>query len=295
MGLEDTLAFVAVVDAGSFSAAARRLGVPKSTLSRQVARLEDRLGARLLQRTTRKVSSTDIGRAFYERCGPAIEELQNAERMAQDTSGPPKGKLKVSCPFDLARDELIHTIPEWRQRYPEIELELFLSQQRVDLVADKFDVALRGGSFPDSSFISRKIFGSEMLLCASPDYLDRAGRPQHPDELLGHESVSMPFPGQSLPFEGPDGPTQIKLQPWFVANEWGVLRTLQLAGLGLGPQIIQHVADDLAQGHLERVLPDYNRTDGGLYAVYPSRHHLSRKVRVFVDFLVEMLPPRLEH
>lgn len=289
MDLDETLAFVAVVDAGSFTAAARRLQIPKSTLSRQVSRLEGRLGARLLHRTTRRLSTTETGRAYFERCHAAIGEIRDAQRLAQDVSGVPKGKLRVSCPFDLARDHLGGLLAEFRRRYPELELELMLGQQRIDLVAERIDVALRGGELPDSSFVSRKIVGSEVVLCASPGYLDRRGRPTTVAELAEHDTVSMPFPGHVLELDGPDGRVDVTLAPWLVANEWGVLRRAILDGGGIGPNIIQSVQDDFVTGCLERVLPDHGHRAGGLYAVYPSRHHLSPKVRVFVDFVAETI------
>jgi len=285
---KETLAFVTVVEEGSFTAAARRLGSPKSTVSKQVSRLEERLGVRLLHRTTRKLRLTETGQAYYERCQPAIAELRAAERLAQDVGGAPRGNLKVACPFDFARERLMGWVLEFHRRYPDITVELVLSQQRSDMLAQGIDVALRGGSLPDSSFVSRKLYGSELLLCASPEYLDARGRPQTLAELAGHDMVSMP--GMSgFRLAGPRGPEPLTLDPWFVANEWGVLRRVLIDGGGIGANIIEWVKHDLQDGALERVLPDYGSTEGGFYAVYPSRHHLSPKVRVFVDFLVEQV------
>jgi DNA-binding transcriptional LysR family regulator len=287
MQLNETLAFVTVVDAGSFTAAGKRLGVPKSTLSKQVTRLEQRLGARLLQRTTRKLSLTETGHAYFARCQNAIAEIADAERLAQDVSGTPKGRLRVSCPFDFGRDHLSRWTADFRRRYPEIELEIVLSQAQIDMIAEGIDVALRGGSLPDSSLVSRKLSASELLLVASPDYLDRRGRPESLAELLEHDAVSMPFPRQGFMIDGPNGPEPFRLDPWLIANEWGFLRRALLDGMGIGPSIIQSVHEDLTAGRLERVLPQYGLRRGGLYAVYPSRHHLSPKVRVFVDFVAE--------
>ena len=287
MQLNETLAFVTVVDAGSFTAAGKRLGVPKSTLSKQVTRLEQRLGARLLQRTTRKLSLTETGQAYFARCQHAIAEIADAERLAQDVSGVPKGRLRVSCPFDFGRDHLSRWTTEFRGRYPGIELEFVLSQARIDMIAEGIDVALRGGSLPDSSLVSRRLSADELLLAASPDYLDRRGRPETIAELLAHDTVSMPFPPRGISLDGPNGPELIRLEPWLVANEWGFLRRAMLDGMGIGPAITQTVREDLVAGRLERVLPQYGLRGGGLYAVYPSRHHLSPKVRVFVDFVAE--------
>jgi DNA-binding transcriptional LysR family regulator len=285
--LNETLAFVAVVEAGSFTEAGRRLEVPKSTLSKQVSRLEERLGARLLQRSTRKLALTETGRAFFERCRPAIEDLREAERVAQDVAGAPRGTLKVTAPFDFARDMLAPLMPELRQRYPEIDFHLVLSQRRIDMLAEGIDVALRGGQLPDSSFVSRLIFRSSVILCANPNYLERRGRPKTVADLADHDAVCMPFP--EIRFQGPDGDVVLPLCPSIVANEWGFLLRCIRDGLGLGPMISTAIRADLEAGRLEQVLPGYGIPRGGLYAVYPSRHHLSPKVRVFVDFLDEKL------
>jgi DNA-binding transcriptional LysR family regulator len=290
IALSETFAFVSVVRTGSFTAAARHLGVPKSTLSRQVSRLEERLGARLLQRTTRRLSTTETGAAYFERCREAIEAIEDAERVAQDVSSSARGALRVSAPFDIGRDHLAPLLSEFRAAYPEIQLVLLLSQERVDLVAGGFDVALRGGELRDEGFVSRKLASSEVGLCASPDYLARRGRPVALEELARHDGVLMPFqPGDATwRLKGPDGMVAVPLPPWLVVNEWGVLRRAMLDGLGIGPMVLSSVAADLAQGRLARVLPEYGLT-GGIYAVYPSRHHLSPKVRVFVDFMVRRL------
>ena len=283
---KETLAFVTVVEAGSFTAAARRLGSPKSTVSQQVSRLEERLGVRLLQRTTRRLHLTETGQAYFERCQPAINELRDAERLAQDIGDAPRGLLKVSAPFDFARDRLAAWMVEFRRRHAEIDVELRLGQHRVDMLAEGIDVALRGGSMPDSTFVSRKLLGTELLLCASPSYLDARGRPQTMGDLLEHDTVSMPgVPG--MPLRGPEGMEPLQMKPWFLANEWGALRRVLIDGGGIGPNLDTTVQHDLADGSLERVLPQYGTTQGGLFAVYPSRHHLSPKVRVFVDFVAD--------
>jgi DNA-binding transcriptional LysR family regulator len=291
MTLSETLAFVTVVAAGSFTEAGRRLGVPKSTLSRQVTRLEERLGARLLQRTTRKLATTETGTAYYERCRDAIEAIAEAERVAQDVSSRARGTLRVSAPFDLGRDYLAALLPRFRAEYPEIELVLVLSQERVDLVTQRFDVAVRGGELRDAGFVSRKLVDSEILLCASPEYLDRRGRPRTIEALAEHDAVVMTSADGDMTWrlQGESGMVQLPLRPWLAANEWGVLRSALLDGLGVGPMLASAVAADLAAHRLEHVLPAYSLRGGGLYAIYPSRHHLSPKVRVFVDFLARHL------
>lgn len=285
--LDDTHAFVSVVAAGSFTEAGRRLGVPKSTLSRQVARLEERLGARLLQRTTRRLSLTETGHAYYDQCRRAIEDIEAAERRVQDATQEARGVLKVTCPFDFARDHLSKWIAEFEERYPEVVMVLVISQRRVDLLAEGVDVALRGGVLDSSEFVAKKLAGSLVQLCASPKYLDRHGRPRSPSELRDHAGVLMGRGVTDPPwrFQGPGGLVPIEPRPVFVANEWGVLHRVLLDGLGIGPMLSTRVRADLDAKRLEVVLPDYTVDDGGLYAVYPSRHHLTPKVRVFVDFL----------
>lgn len=288
MHLDETQAFVAVVEAGSFTGAGKRLGIPKSTLSRQVSRLEERLGARLMQRTTRKLSLTDLGEAYFERCQPAIAAIADAERVAQDLSGRPRGTLKVSTSFDVAREFLPHILPGFRAAYPEVTIDLVLSQGRVDLVAEGFDVAIRGGALPDAGFVARKLLGGGLALFATPTYLDRRGRPEDASELADHDLIAIrpPAPG-SLRLIGPEGPVPLPVEPWLRANEFGILHRMVQQDLGIGLLLEPTVEGDVEAGRLERVLPELGLRGGGMYAIYPSRQHLSPKVRVFVDHLVE--------
>lgn len=296
MLLDETSAFVQVVRAGSFTAAGKHLGVPKSTLSRQVARLEAQLDSRLLQRTTRRLSLTETGRAYYERCQQALASLEEAERVVRNESGKPRGNLRVSLPFDFARAWVAPLLKEFRADYPEIELALIATQRPVDLVAEGIDVALRGGILDDTEFVSKKIATSNVVLCAAPSYLNKNGRPQSFRELETHDLVGMGQRGRPAPlqFEGPEGVLTLPGKPWLVANEWGILLRALRDGLGIGPMIDITLGEFVAKRELERVLADYSVTAGGLYAVYPSRHHLSPKVRVFVDFISGHVQTALE-
>jgi DNA-binding transcriptional LysR family regulator len=268
--------------------------MPKSTVSRQVARLEEQLETRLLHRTTRRLSLTETGRAYFERCREALTALEEAERVARDASGKPKGTLRVSAPFDFARGWLAPLLGEFREQYPNINLRLTLSQRRVDIVSESIDVAFRGGLLDDNDYVSRKISGSDVILCASPQYLERRGEPSSLAELAEHDTVAMgdgrPAP---LPFEGPEERGVVPGEPWLIANEWGVLLRALCDGLGIGPMIDIAAGEHLREKTLVRVLPTHRVRAGGLYAVYPSRHHLSLKVRVFVDFVAERLKPTL--
>ena len=294
MILDETHVFVRVVEAGSFTAAARRLGMPKSTVSRQVARLEEHLEARLLNRTTRRLSLTETGRAYFERCREALWSLEEAERVARDASGKPEGTLRVSAPFDFARGWLAPLLREFRESYPGIKLHLVLSQRRVDIVSEGIDVAFRGGVLDDADYVSKKIAQSDVILCASPRYLGCRGEPSTLAELAEHETMAM---GENRPaplsFEGPGESGVVPGEPWLIANEWGVLLRALRDGLGIGPMIDLAASDHIADGSLVRVLPEHKVHAGGLYAVYPSRHHLSLKVRVLVDFVSQRLAPAL--
>lgn len=290
MSLDDTVAFVAVARTGGFTRAGRSLGVPKATLSRRVQRLEERLGVRLLQRTTRTLSLTEAGRAFFDRCLHAVEELEDAERAAADVSAAPRGVLKVSAPFDFGRDYLVGWLAEFRERYPEVELTLELTQRRVDLIAEGFDIALRAGVLSGGpNLIAKKLAQSDLVLCASPRYLDRRGAPNTLSDLARHDCVEF-GPGPKFLLTGPKGPVELDLRPWLTVNEFGTIRQAVLAGAGIGLLLEPFVVDDVAAGRLRRVLAEYRVAGGALFAVYPSSHHLTPKVRVFIDFLAAHLP-----
>ncbi|HVJ16244.1 MAG TPA: LysR family transcriptional regulator [Polyangiaceae bacterium] len=286
MDLNETLAFVCVARSGSFTAAARALALPKATISRRVARLEARLEVRLLQRSTRRTSLTEVGRVYYERSLHAISELENAERLLADVTHKPSGLLRVTTSFDFGRDYLSGWLPLFHQRYPDIQLELELTQRRVDLIAENIDVAIRGGALPDSTLIARRLFVSPLILCAAPAYLRRHGEPKSPAELAEHQCLAL---ARRWALSGPEGVTPVELSGWLTANEFGLLHQAVLAGAGIGLLEATRVTDDLRKKRLRRVLSTHAVEGGGLYAVYPSSHHLSPKVRVFVDFLQEQV------
>jgi DNA-binding transcriptional LysR family regulator len=289
MSFDDTLAFVSVARAGGFTRAGRALRVPKATLSRRVQRLEERLGLRLLQRTTRKLGLTEAGRAYYERCLHAVEQIEDAERVAANVSAAPRGTLRVSASLDFGRDYLAGWLADFRQRYPEVHLSLELTQRRVDLVAEGFDVALRAGArLEDANLVARKLFDSALVLCASPRYLRKRGTPKTLSDLGSHDGV-MFGPGPKFRLTGPSGPVELELPAWLVVNEFGFLRQVVLDGLGIGLLLEPTVERDLEARRLRRVLPEYRLDGGALFAVYPSAHHLTPKVRVFIDFLLEKL------
>jgi DNA-binding transcriptional LysR family regulator len=290
--LDDVVAFVEVARAGGFAAAGRSLRVPRSTLSRQLQRLEESLGVRLLERTTRTVRLTEAGEGYFHRCSHAIELITAANRGARDAGALPRGSLRVSTPFDIARDVLAAALPDFRRRYPDIELRLEITQRRVDVVREGFDLALRGGMpMRDSGLTVRKLAASVMRLYASPAYLAARGTPADPEALAGHDLISFASQeGGAMPWHlaGPNGNIEIEPRSWVAANEFSFIRAAVIAGAGIG--LLQAVAAfGEASGQIVPVLPEYAMHGGALWAVYPSARRVPPKVRVFVDFLIARL------
>ena len=292
MGVEDTEAFIWVARTESFAEAGRKLGVPRSTLSRQVQRLEARLQVRLLQRTTRYVGLTEAGRTYFTRCAPAVDAIAEAEREMRSHLDGPRGELTVAMPFDAARDLVGPLLPAFHRRYPDVALRLRVDARRVNIVTEGIDVALRGGRLDDSSLISKLLFRSHLGLYASPGYLKARGTPKNLEDLDGHERLSFAGPPGGWPVPDADGNIQrMPTDGWLVINEWVTLTRSVVAGSGIAFLIDTAARPHLASGSLVRVLPDVEIDGGGLYAVYPSAQHLSAKVRAFVDFLANELGP----
>ena len=281
--------FSAVVEAGSFTGATRTLDMSKAAVSRYVAELEERLGVRLLHRTTRKLSPTSEGEIFYARCRELLDNLNEAEAEITARSGEAHGLLKVNVPVTFGLMHLAPLWPTFLARHSRLDLDITLSDRVVDLVEDGFDLAVRIGQLPASSLISRKLASTRMILCASPGYLERHGEPRRPDELLRHDVISYSLfsAGETWSFQGPDGDVSVKVAPRVRTNSGDTCRAaaLQHQGIILQPTFI--VGKDLAQGTLREILPAFRSIELGIYAVYPSRKFVSPKVRLLIDFLVE--------
>jgi DNA-binding transcriptional LysR family regulator len=286
--------FVAVVDAGSFAAAADRLGTSRAMASRQVQHLEEHLGTRLLNRTTRKLSLTGIGREFYERGVQIISDVEEAEQLAGQMSSTPRGVLKVTMPLSYGQHRLAAIIGEYSKEYPQVVLDISLSDRKVDIVEEGFDLAVRIGTMPPSDLIARKVGGVRNLVCASPAYLARNGRPASPADLAKHACLAYTLTGGGAEWrlEGPDGMATVPVSGPVRADNGDMLRLAAVSGAGVVFQPHFIVADDLAAGRLVRILPEWHSAELGVHAVYPSRRHLSAKVRTFVEFLAARL---IEH
>jgi DNA-binding transcriptional LysR family regulator len=292
MDLDAVHAFVAVAETGGFAAAGRRLHVPRSTLSRQIQRLEEQLGVRLMDRTTRAIRLTEAGATYFKRCTHALKLIEAASEGAREAGAHPRGKLRVTAPIDVAREVVAGMLPAFRRRYPDIELSLEITQRQVDIVAEGFDLALRGGDrLQDSALLAKKLASPTFGLFASPAYLTERGTPESPAQLRQHDLVTfVTFAGPlSWRLVGPEGPVDVLPRAWLCANEFGFLRSAIADGLGIGLVELKSAEPDLHAGRLVRVLSEYVMHGGVLYAVYPSARRIPPKVRVFVDGLIEHL------
>lgn len=281
--------FAAVVDAGSFTAGADVLGMSKAAVSRHVAELEERLGVRLLHRTTRRLSPTTEGEIFHARCRELLGNLDEAEAEISSRVGEATGLLKLNVPVTFGLMHLAPLWPAFMAQHPRLALDITLSDRVADLVEEGYDAAVRIAQLGPSSLISRRLASTRMVVCASPDYLARRGEPVHPQDLLRHDviSYSLSASGENWSFSGPDGEVTVKVAPRVRTNSGDTCRAaaLQHQGIILQPTFI--VGQDLAQGTLREILPGYRSGELGIHAVYPSRKFVSPKLRLLIDFLVD--------
>jgi DNA-binding transcriptional LysR family regulator len=280
--------FVKVVDAGSFAAAARHFGMSAAMVSKHVQTLEEHLGARLLNRTTRRLSATEVGQHFYERCMRILSELEEAERAAGDLQTTPRGLLRVTAPVSFGTRQLAPAIADYLTSHPHVSIDLSLDDQYVDLLAGRFDLAIRLGTLVDSSLIARKLSSLAMVVCASPGYLEKYGSPREPRDLAFHNCLAYTeASSQSVwTFVDQNGEKNvIRISGRFLANSAAALLALVLrdAGIMLAPDYL--VEDELKAGRLIRLLPDHSTPETPVHTVYPHNRYLSAKTRTFIDFL----------
>jgi DNA-binding transcriptional LysR family regulator len=289
--LLDYQIFARVIKAGSLSAAAREMHSSPAMISKRVTRLEDRLGVRLLQRTTRRVTPTDVGQSFYQRVLAVLAAVEDAENFATVDSERPRGLLKVSLPTAFGR---LHVAPRLRgflDTYPELRLLVELNDEYVDLVAGSFDIAVRIGTLPDSSLVARRLAPNRRVLCAAPEYLERHGEPRALADLSHHRLLAA-GPQITWRLEGPEGPVSFKPQSLLQTNSSEVVREAVVSGLGIGFRSTWDVSAELKRGALRRVMPAYNGApEVAIYAVYSGRRLVPVKVRAFVDYLAGIFGP----
>lgn len=285
--------FASVVEARSFTGAARQLGMSKAAVSKQVSKLEERLGARLLNRTTRRLSLTEVGAAFYERAANIVAEAREAELAVSRLHAAPRGTLRLDAPVAFGVRHLAPLLPEFMRRYPELKVDITLNDRFVDLVEEGHDLAVRIAHLPDSSLIVRKLADSRRVVCASPDYWARNGRPSKPADLATHNCFEYSYLATrgEWRFRGPEGPVSVRVQGTLSANNGDFSRVAAVGGLGVTLVPVFMACDDLRAGRLEPALEDFEMEPQGVHAVYPHNRHLSAKVRAFVDYLVESFGP----
>lgn len=284
--LPELIAFVESVESNSFSAAARSLSTTPSAISKRVAKLEDRLGVRLLQRTTRSLSLTTEGTAYYERISRLLRELEEANDIVV-SGGKPRGKLTISTSLDFGQWLLVQSIPEFLKQYPEIQIDLRLSDRLVDLVAEGIDVAIRLGDLEDSSLICRHLGQTQFALCASPAYLKVQGTPTTPQDLVHHNCLRYVSDRRPVPWEFLiDGNWQtIPVSGTFNSDNGGALKNAAIAGLGITRLLSFQIHEEVQQKRLELLFSGQLPPGLMVQAIFTRQRHLSPRVRVFLEFL----------
>lgn len=290
--LDGIVVFAGVVEEGGFSAAAKRLGHTTSHVSKSVAALERRLGVRLLNRTTRSVSLTDDGRAYYDRCRVILDVAEEATALAEERRVTPTGILRLNAPVSFGLSHLSRLLPAFLATYPEVTLDVELNDRMVDIVAEGFDLAIRIGALDESSLISTRLGQSRGVVVATPDYWDRHGRPSRPSDLRHHACISysnLAAPQDWVFQTAPGIEETVKVPIRALANSAELETAFALAGTGATRLPAFTCQAEIDAGELEIVLADYETAPMGIFAVYPHRAHLSVKVRAMVDFLRDQL------
>ena len=287
---ENMQSFIRVVETGSISGAADRLGIAKSAVSRRLKELEAHLGVELFHRTTRRMNLTDSGRAFYHQAVRILDDLMEAELATSQAHGELQGSLKIALPLSFGLLHLGPAISAFLQAHPQIEFDLDFNDREVDLIQEGFDLAIRIASLADSSFIARRLAPIQTVMCASPAYLKRRGAPASPTELIDHQclvySLIRDFETWNL-YDSKNTLLAAKLRPYLKSSNGEFLRDAAIDGLGivLIPSFL--VYKEIERGDLIPLLTEYKQRQLAAYAVYPQTRHLSQRVRAFVDFLIQ--------
>jgi DNA-binding transcriptional LysR family regulator len=296
--------FTEVVKSQGFAAASRKLGMVPSSVSRQISALEEALGARLLNRSTRKLSLTEAGELYYDQARRILSELDDANTAVSQFEGQPRGTLRLSTPVAFGRLHVIPALAHFLDRYPELRVDLVATDQVVDIVESGIDVALRMGTLQNSSLVARKLASDRYVICGSPSYLDLHPPPRCPEDLAHHNCLTYKYTAGTAvwTFKGRRGPEHVEVSGNLQADSFGALKSAAMLGMGLALLPIWSAMPCLRSGQLVTVLREYPvfskhvEAEGAIYAVYPHRKQLSPKVRAFVDFIVEYIgdPPYWE-
>lgn len=286
--LTDIAVFVRVVDDGSFTRAAERLKLSRSVVSKYVTRLEGRLGARLLNRTTRRLSLTEAGRIFYDRSRQGLRDIEDAEAEVSRLQETPSGVLRINAPMSFGILHIAPALHEFLERCPNVSVEMNLDDRQVDVIAGGFDVSVRIADLPDSSLIARRVGPCRHAIVAAPSYLERNGTPRKPEELHDHNVITFAYQAftHTWHFLTPEGkPTSVAVTGSVQMNNSLALREALLAGVGITRTPTFVVGEDIKQGRLKSLLTDHETLELSIYLVYPERRHLLPKVRAFVEFM----------
>jgi DNA-binding transcriptional LysR family regulator len=294
MDLNDIIVFTKVVETKSFTGAADALGLPKSTVSRKLAQLEERLGVRLVQRTTRKLALTEIGEAYYQRCSRIVADIHAAEQVVTDMQSTPRGRLRITASIDFTTRFLGNIVADFLAQHPDINVELEGTDRVVDMIEEGFDLAVRFGPMPESTLIARRMCGLHLILCASPEYLAKRGTPVSVDELDEHDHVLFTPTSrtQSWTLVGPNEQTFEFGRPARLAsNNYGAVVDVALAGGGVACISEFMVTEQIKNGSLIRVLPDWATRPTEVHVVYPARQNLPPRLTLFLEHLSKALNP----
>lgn len=292
LSLTDLRIFVRIADAGSVSGAARALGVPKSSVSRSLARIEREAGAMLVERSTRRLALTDAGLLLQRHARRILDDVGEAEDALAGFVGVPRGTLRVSAPPSFAAGPLAPMLADFLERYPDLRVVLGFDNHPIAQLPDDVDVAIRAGPLPDSDLISRRLASAEVLTCASPSYLAARGTPSTVDALRGHRLVTVHERAPTWRFRTPDGTMrELRAEPGLVVPEPAIARTVLLGGAGIGRLPEYHARDAIASGALVQILPDHEGERVDVHALYPRHRSLSAKVRAFVDAVAAHMAP----
>lgn len=287
--LDGVAVFVGVINAGSFTAAAHALGHSTSYVSKQITGLEKRLGSRLLNRTTRTISLTDAGLAYYERCSQIVIDAENAERSINQLQERPSGLLRINAPGSFGSKYLLNVLPQFMHLYPEVKLEVEFNDRLIDVVAEGYDVVIRVGEIKDSNLVARKFTSSRAVVVASPDYIKRKGNPKQAEDLSQHDCIAyslLPTPALWTFYK--DGiRTSVTVDPRAMCNSAEIEVAMAVQGIGITRIPLFTCGQQVESGDLHIILEDYDQIKFDIYAVYPHRQYLTAKVRAFVDFVVD--------
>ncbi|MGH1418771.1 MAG: LysR family transcriptional regulator [Hyphomicrobiaceae bacterium] len=283
--ISDLDIFARVARTGNMSAAGREMGLSPAVVSKRISLLEDRLGARLFQRTTRQLTLTETGEGYFKRVVDILSLVEEAEDFVSRRNTSPRGQLKVTAPTSFSRLHIAPYLPEFLETYPDIDLDFQLTDNLTDIIRDGFDLAIRIAELQDSSLVARKLAPDERVLCAAPSYLKREGRPKTLEDLEHHNCLSAG--AQDVwQLEGPNGSESFRAKGNIDSNSAEFIRQALVSGLGIGFRPTWDISEKLASGELEVILPEYRSSPNiAIYAVYPCREFMPNKVNVFIEFL----------